>query len=171
MANRTTRIILFTALAAPIATLAQTNGLPRPAYVVSNAYVEIRSSRPLWRNGGLDFLTVTNAAPPLDMVVTPMPGWELLTPPELHITDGLAGVWSVRGVLGETHAGGEMCIPMTTSNDTHRVAPSFKLPPPSTGAGGSGPSVESLPPISSGGPYVVASTSDTAMVSFSCAPT
>ena len=41
MANRTTRIILFTALAAPIATLAQTNGLPRPAYVVSNAYVEI----------------------------------------------------------------------------------------------------------------------------------
>ena len=40
MANRTTRIILFTALVAPFAAPAQTNA-PALTYVVSNAYVEI----------------------------------------------------------------------------------------------------------------------------------
>lgn len=38
MVNRTTRMILAVVLAAPITTLAQTNDLQRPIYVVSNAY-------------------------------------------------------------------------------------------------------------------------------------
>ncbi len=117
-----------------------------------NAYVEVRATSPVRRDGGLDF-TAPHADLPLEVFVSALPGWELLSPRHQWLADGQAGWWSVRGVLGETDAGGEICVPTTKTNDTHKVAPTFNLPP-----------------LSLGGTYVVSSTSETARVSFGCYP-
>lgn len=88
----------------------------------TNAYVEVESTAPVSRNGGLDF-RIPDATNRVSVQVSPPTGWQLLTPRRMDMGSGLARAWKVANVLGESGGGGEICIPSSSIEDRHAAAP------------------------------------------------
>ena len=90
----------------------------------ANAYVTINAAKARTA-GGLDF--ATGGPDPVVVTVTAQPGWVLTSPSTLTIPEGTAGIWSARSFYGESGAGGEICIPRSTSSTNHVAAPKLDI--------------------------------------------
>ena len=103
-----------------VAALAGLAGLAAFADSAANAYVSI-SAQEARNTGGLDF--AVGGIDPVVVTVTAQPGWVLTSPSTLSIPEGTAGSWAARSFYGESGAGGEICIPRTSSTTNHIAAP------------------------------------------------